>query len=81
MGGEGLQPEGIQCPSVEKCQGGRTGVGGLESTIILAGGSEQGLSKGETLVSKVYFLKQLCLLLLPVSSSLLERLFLMPSPP
>ena len=48
MGGEGLQPEGIQCPSVEKCQGGRTGVGGLESTIILAGGSEQGLSKGET---------------------------------
>jgi hypothetical protein len=28
MGGEALGPEGIRCPSVGECLGGKTGVGG-----------------------------------------------------
>jgi hypothetical protein len=27
VGGEALGPEGVQCPSVGKCQSGKTGVG------------------------------------------------------
>ena len=29
MGGATLGPEGVCCPSVGECQGGKTGVGGL----------------------------------------------------
>jgi hypothetical protein len=29
VGGEALEPEGVRCPSVGKCQGRRMGVGGL----------------------------------------------------
>ena len=42
MGGETLGPEGVLCPSVGKCQGGKMGVEG--STLIEAreGGEDRG---------------------------------------
>ena len=42
MGGEALGPEGVQCPSVGECQGGRMGVGEWGSTLIEAGGEGMG---------------------------------------
>ena len=47
MGGEALGPEGVQCPSVGECQGGRMGVGGWGSTLIEQG-EGLGVSEGET---------------------------------
>jgi hypothetical protein len=41
VGGEVLELEGVQCPSVEEYQGERTGVGG-GSTLIVAGGGRMG---------------------------------------
>ena len=38
VGGLALGPEGVQCPSVGECQGGKMGVGGWETTLIEAGG-------------------------------------------
>ena len=41
MGGAALDPVGVQCPSVEECQGRKAGVGGWvggwENTLIEAG--------------------------------------------
>jgi hypothetical protein len=42
VGGVALGSEGVQCPSVGECQGGKTGVGGWESTLIEAGGGGMG---------------------------------------
>jgi hypothetical protein len=42
VGGEALRPEGVQYHSVGKCQGGRIGVGGSESTLIEAWGGGMG---------------------------------------
>ena len=42
MGGEALGPEGVRCPSVEECQGGKMGVDGWGSTLIKAGGGGMG---------------------------------------
>jgi hypothetical protein len=49
VGGEVLGPESVQCPSVEECQGRKTGVvGGWLSTLIEAGGGgcDRGFPKG-----------------------------------
>ena len=42
MGGEALGSEGVRWPSVGKCQGGRTGVGGWGSVLIEAGARGMG---------------------------------------
>jgi hypothetical protein len=38
MSGEALGPEGVRCPNVGECQGGKTGVVGWVSTLREAGG-------------------------------------------
>jgi hypothetical protein len=50
VGGEVIGPEGVQCPSVEECQGRKAGVGEWGSTLIEAGEGEMELrvSEGET---------------------------------
>ena len=50
VGGVALRPQGVQCPSVQECQGERMGVGGLGSTLIEVARVGDGLegSKGET---------------------------------
>ena len=52
VGVEALGPEGVRCPSVGECQGGRTGVSRCVSNLTEAGGSRRGLgdSEGETLI-------------------------------
>jgi hypothetical protein len=49
VGEEALGPEGVWCPSVGECQGGRTGIGGWRRALIEAGGGgrEQGVSEWE----------------------------------
>ena len=37
MGGAALWPEGVQCPSVRECQGGKVSMGGWGSTLIETG--------------------------------------------
>jgi hypothetical protein len=43
MGGDVLGPVKVQCPSVEKCQGWETGLGGWGSTLIESG--ERGIGR------------------------------------
>jgi hypothetical protein len=46
VGGAALRSEGVQCPRVRECYGGKTGVGGWvggwRSTLIEAGGGRRG---------------------------------------
>ena len=56
MGGKALGPEGVRCPNVGECQGGKTGVGEWVrwgSTLIEAGGGRMGnLERGKHLKCK-----------------------------
>jgi hypothetical protein len=50
VGGVALGPEGVGCPSVGECQGGKVQVGGWVSNLIEAGGGgwDRGVSERET---------------------------------
>jgi hypothetical protein len=52
VGGVALEPEGVRCPSVGECQGGKTGVGGWVggwgSILIETGRGGVGGFRGET---------------------------------
>ena len=54
VGGEALNPEGIQCPCVEEFQGRRMGVGGWRSTHIEAEGMRWGFLKGRPEKGKTF---------------------------